>query len=614
MKEPKSTEAKASGRLRIGDHWNAITILALSQNNPLKAVAEFVENSIDAKAKSVVITRGKDGGVHYLRIKDDGEGIRRTAEGVPDFHHVATHICDSLKRQLKHDGAKGLQGEFGIGLLSFWTVGEELTLVCAGADGKTFQMQMRKGQAEYTISARRTLIADTGTELIVRHILPGIRQLSGEKIQWYLASELRERIRSTGVQVKILDRTARAEYKVEPRQFEGRLLHEVERVLPTDSALYVELYLTRFQPGTSVGLYRSGTRVLDNIAELPVFQKPPWTSGFLEGIIDASYLNLTPGNRTGVIQDEALSRLAEELTAVEAQLSSIIDEQQRAEEEQASKDVLRSIQKALKEALLALPAEEYDWFNVREGEDHRLRPAAQAQGEEGATPAADEGALVRPDDGEQDEDGATENGERQKEFFECAGPLFSAKISPASSVLSVDGKRTFRAVSRDKSRRVVEANLIREWSIAEGEGRLENEGGEILTFHAPAEPGLTKLRLVVTQGEVRCEAEALVTSTESLVPEAKTPGAGKQGIPGYTYQKAPGELWRSRYDTEQNVVVINNGHRDFVFASRNKALKLRYIVRLFSKELVLRNFVGTAADQLLERLIELTLYTEENLK
>lgn len=205
---------------------------------------------------------------------------------------------------------------------------------------------------------------------------------------------------------------------------------EVERGLPTESALYLELYLTRFQPGTSVGLYRSGTRVLDNIAELPVFQKPPWTSGFLEGIIDASYLNLTPGNRTGVIQDEALSRLAEELTAVEAQLSSIIDEQQRAEEEQASKDVLRSIQKALKEALLALPAEEYDWFNVREGEDHRLRPAAQAQGQVGATPEADEGALVRPDDVEQDEDGAAENGERQNKFFECAGPLFSAKISP----------------------------------------------------------------------------------------------------------------------------------------------------------------------------------------
>ncbi len=60
--------------------------------------------------------------------------------------------------------------------------------------------------------------------------------------------------------------------------------------------------------------------------------------------------------------------------------------------------------------------------------------------------------------------------------------------------------------------------------------------------------------------------------------------------------------------------MVNSGHRDFVYAARNKALKLRYICRLFAKELVLRNFIGVPPDQLLERLIELGLYTEENLK
>ena len=63
-----------------------------------------------------------------------------------------------------------------------------------------------------------------------------------------------------------------------------------------------------------------------------------------------------------------------------------------------------------------------------------------------------------------------------------------------------------------------------------------------------------------------------------------------------------------------NVIVINNGHRDFVYASRFKALQLRYICRLFAKEMVLKNFPGYAPDQLLERMIELSLYTEENLK
>ena len=107
---------RSSGNLRIGDHWNAITIIALSQSNPLKAVAELVENSIDARAKAIVITRGREKGQHYLRVKDDGEGVRRDEDGKPDFHYVATHICDSIKRRLKTQGTRGLQGEFGIGL------------------------------------------------------------------------------------------------------------------------------------------------------------------------------------------------------------------------------------------------------------------------------------------------------------------------------------------------------------------------------------------------------------------------------------------------------------------------------------------------------------------
>jgi hypothetical protein len=109
-------------------------------------------------------------------------------------------------------------------------------------------------------------------------------------------------------------------------------------------------------------------------------------------------------------------------------------------------------------------------------------------------------------------------------------------------------------------------------------------------------------------------AEAQVTVTASLAERAGGNDSTFQGLPGYTYHKAAGELWRSRFDAERNLVVINSGHRDFVYASRTRALKLRYICRLFAKELVLRNFLGVPPEQLLERLVELTLYTEENLR
>ena len=98
-----SKRETAGGRLRIGDDWNAIRIIALSQSNPLKAIAEFVENSIDAHARNVTITRGRDHGEHYLAIRDDGDGVPRGEDGVPNFRYVATHICDSIKRRLKAD-------------------------------------------------------------------------------------------------------------------------------------------------------------------------------------------------------------------------------------------------------------------------------------------------------------------------------------------------------------------------------------------------------------------------------------------------------------------------------------------------------------------------------
>ncbi|MGH8138666.1 MAG: ATP-binding protein [Steroidobacteraceae bacterium] len=598
------------GRLKIGDDWNAIRIIALSQSNPLKAIAEFVENSIDAHANTITITRGREHAEHYLSIKDDGDGVPRDEEGRPNFKYVATHICDSIKRRLKAEGiGKGLQGEFGIGLLSFWTVGDTLTMISTGTDQRPYQMTMSKGDSGYSVSPRRVLFAERGTELRIGPLLEGIRTLSGEKIQWYLASELRDRIRNAKVRVIVIDKLARKQYEVEPRAYEGRLLHQLPAVRTPFGDSYAELYLAEPAESCRVALTRAGTRVIEDLATLPGLEHTPWSSRYLQGLIDVPFLNLTPGTRSGIIHDERYGALVEALQPLETHLNGLIEAQQRAEEEQASQQSLRAIQRAFREALLALPPEEYDWFDVQARARNESGPARPGAGEIGSQTAENEPADL----------GVAEpslNPGVQRQFFDYAGPLFSVVIAPASSTTPVNERRRFRALPRDRSRRRVEQELKFTWEVIEGGGSLTSTADQEIEYLAPGTPGLSRLKVTATQREVTCTAEALVTVTDSLETAMSTGTAvvNTRGLPGYTFERAAGELWRSRFDAERNVIVVNSGHRDFVFATKNRALQLRYLVRLYVKELVLRNFTGISAEQLLERMVELSLYAEEKLK
>jgi hypothetical protein len=535
-------KSKDSGKLRIGDDWNAIRIIALSQSNPLKAIAEFVENSIDAHAKTITIIRGKEHGAHYLAIKDDGDGIPRDEDGLPDFKYVATHICDSIKRRLKADGnGLGLQGEFGIGLLSFWTVGDRLTMTSTGTDQKAYQMTMSKGDSRYEVTPKRMLFAEKGTELKISPLLEGIRTLSGEKIQWYLASELRDRIRDSKTRVTVIDKLARKQYEVEPRQFEGRLLHQLPAIRTPFGDAYAELYLAEPNETARVALTRVGTRVIEDISSLPGLEHTPWTSRYVQGLVDVPFLNLTPGTRSGIIQDERYAALVDALMSLEAHLKGLIEEQQRAEEEQASQQSLKAIQKAFHEAMLALPREEYDWFDVQ---GRARQDGGGATAAAGGLPAGTDWQDVLPGMAE-----PKTNESPQRQFFDFAGPLFSVVVSPAATTTPLNETRVIRALPRDRSRRRVIEDLTFAWAVTEGEGDLHGVSDQEVEYRAPAIPGLARLTVTVTQHEVTATAEALITVTDSL-----------------------------------------------------------------ESAMVLKNFAGLPADQLLERMIELSLYAEEKLK
>jgi hypothetical protein len=56
-------------------------------------------------------------------------------------------------------------------------------------------------------------------------------------------------------------------------------------------------------------------------------------------------------------------------------------------------------------------------------------------------------------------------------------------------------------------------------------------------------PGLSRLKVSVTQRDVICSAEALVTIADTLETSMSTAIVNTRGLPGYTFERAAGEFY-----------------------------------------------------------------------
>jgi Histidine kinase-, DNA gyrase B-, and HSP90-like ATPase len=89
-----------------------------------KAVAEPVQNSIDAHLRHVVVSRRRLRGGPALIVRDDGEGVLPDLGREEAIRYIATNIGSSRKRSLSAEQRRRLvvTGQHGVGLLGFWSV------------------------------------------------------------------------------------------------------------------------------------------------------------------------------------------------------------------------------------------------------------------------------------------------------------------------------------------------------------------------------------------------------------------------------------------------------------------------------------------------------------
>jgi len=121
--------------------------------------------------------------------------------------------------------------------------------------------------------------------------------------------------------------------------------------------------------------------------------------------------------------------------------------------------------------------------------------------------------------------------------------------------------------------------------------------------------GIVTVEVAASQGAI----EASDRVEMKFLEDAAGDGPGSRGLPSYRLEAEHGESWRSRYDARQNEIIINSAHRDFLASRSLAARHRRYIGKLYAKEVVLSNFPHETPSQVMERLIEVTLRTEEAL-
>jgi len=601
----RASRRAARVRLKPADPFALIRLIAHSQSDPRKAVAELVQNSLDAAAAHVRVSWFTKLGARCLSVWDDGVGVFAGMAREDALRRIATTIGASHKAHMTAEERHRQMtlGKYGIGLLGFWSVGRfmEIRSRVAGSDVCVLRLEREKGDAEvFAQRAGRLPLDETFTEVIIFDVHPAAEsQVRPKRLATYLAGELRGQLLTRDVRLEIHDRVARGLaaklFVVRPERFRGTPLPEpAELPVHGHATARVELYLVPEIDARRglVALACGGSTVLDDLGSIDGADAPrePWSSGRFEGVVDFPDLTVAPAARRGFVPDDASRAFREALPALEARCRELLAEDAARRDREREKDDVRDIRRMFRRLPRVLP--HYELFDVRDGT--RVAEAAPSEGEPLGRPGEAAGVVEEP---------APPTPEPAPEMLFPPGPLASVEVRPRRSVIPVEGERRLRAVALDSDRREIAEGVAFAWRLA-GPGTLEAADG-VAIYRAPAEPCEARVSVAASQESVRVEGEATLRVTDASEPEDR----GGSGVPDPEPVEAPAENWRSRLESGR--WQYNSGHRDYLEVRDDSRRRLRYLAQLFAKEIVLRNFGEPGDAALLERMVQVLTYVGE---
>lgn len=567
-------------KLKLGDQDAAIITIQATQTDPQKALAELIENSIDAHAKNIKILRHRHDRKIELIISDDGEGVKAGNDGNSDMSRLATEICNSFKKQLDEQLREGIQGEFAIGLLGFAAIGENLEMISKTVDSpKTNYLKLKAGSLKYDSGSFSNNLKSNGTEVRIWPVRDNIQQrLTAEKLSKYLGEELRERIRQSKVKLLVEDQVGKKiVIEVKPQEYKGDKITSISKILTPPGNIHFKLYITQQGEEGKVSIYRNGTKIIDDITEIHELNHEPWNNSLLEGMIDSRFINVPPATRKGIVPDEHHTELIEAAKSLEKQIIEILKEAIQQRDQEMSKDIIKSLRDAFQDIMQEL-SNEYNWFDSKGGLKI-IKPGSQSGTPEG-----------------------------KFKIHLANGPLDYITITPKVSQIEPNERKKFSVKAWTSNDELIPIGVKYKWDVKPTIlGSIEANNDECF-FSAGPNEGEVKISVYASL-ENKSANESVVVLILSK-SNKKTSG----GFPNPKAIDMPSEKWRSRWNESVNTLEYNIGHEDFKKAEKKgKKALLRYMGFLYAKQLVLHNFKTSGEDSVMERMIEVITRLENRI-
>lgn len=590
-------------RFSTPDNWTLIKHIGQMQStNPLRSIKELVDNSIDTfardptyspkKGKVVKIEINRSGIHSQIRVHDNALGWEPDASGRPNFEFSVQHIGDSIKKYLKEYQKARKEGvaigQYALGLLSFWALGNRLTVFsrCRLPDGKigncskmVWLRYVEEAKITDDVKPPEELAKNSGCVVIVDQLETARMYLvTGNQLPKYLASACRSRLMKTGVTVVVHYKEKK--YMVKPLRYEGtRFPAKQFHTKGGFGAIELELYLFPQRVESTdeykVPIFAKGAKVYDDITQIEELDIHPWNAKKVYGQIDYPYGTITP-SRNAFVNDAFLEAFIRSMKEITEKVNKQIEEIEARKRKRHRKKFYNAFQKTWREILNSLPEE---WH--RRKEEGSVRKPMETKKPE-----------VKP------------------------GPMYRLEISPENAQIQCRTVQSFSAKPYDANGNLVrDRDIIFYWEFEPSNlGQLKKDMDRTCILQAGKQESIATLTVTAFQYLEKSGKEITIHKTAStnfwvvdkLSKKPKRPPPGDK--PPLLEEIFLAEEIHSKYLPETNVVQVNNKHKDYKVAEKTSPEVLyKYINYCYCKEIAVDRWKDLVADyhELSERITDL---------